>query len=79
MITVSLDKVIDVSTGAFVGFLSVSGLMSTYRCPRNINNCDGQSNESKCVVSPCSRINLKLAVGAGFVTSGLYLYRGLRN
>ena len=87
MFTLSLDRTIDLSTGAFVGLLSVSGLMSSYRCPRQTNVCASSSNSSckqqttnmsNCPISPCSRTNLRLAVGAGFVTSGLYLYRGLR-
>ena len=91
MFTLSLDRTIDLSTGAFVGLLSVSGLMSSYRCPRQHSNvCASSSNSSStsdscnttdmsnCPISPCSRTNLRLAVGAGFVTSGLYLYRGLR-
>ena len=90
MFTPSLDRTIDLSTGAFVGLLSVSGFMSSYRCPRQqseSNVCDSSSNSSgscgtnglsKCPVSPCSRTNLQLAVGVGFLTSGLYLYRGFR-
>lgn len=83
----SLDRTIDLSTGAFVGFLSVSGLMSSYRCPKQqseYNVCNSSSNSSdssnlsQCPVSPCSRTNLRLAIGAGFLTSGLYLYRGFR-
>ena len=90
MFTLSLDRTVDISTGVFVGLLSVSGLMSSYRCPRQqseSNVCDSSSNSSescdsnsvsKCPVSPCSRTNLRLAIGAGFLTSGLYLYRGFR-
>ena len=88
MLTLSLDRTIDITTGAFVGFLSVSGLMSSYRCPRQVNTCSSDSSGSTdsseqvsvqpCPVSPCSRTNLRLAVGAGFLTSGLYLYRGFR-
>ena len=87
MFTLSLDRTIDLSTSAFVGLLSVSGLMSSYRCPRQQSNvcasssnssCEQTTNMSNCPISPCSRTNLRLAVGAGFVTSGLYLYRGLR-
>ena len=82
MFKLSLDRTIDLSTGAFVGFLSVSGLMSSYRCPRQVNSCTTNSSEQKsesaCPVSPCSRTNLRLAVSAGLVTSGLYLYRGIR-
>ena len=84
MFTLSLDRTIDVSTGAFVGLLSVSGLMSSYKCPRQSNVCNSSSNSStssdssQCPVSPCSRTNLRLAVGVGFLTSGLYLYRGFR-
>ncbi len=82
MFTISLDRTIDLSTGAFVGFLSVSGLMSSYRCPRQVNSSSTdsseQESESACPVSPCSRTNLRLAVSAGLVTSGLYLYRGIR-
>ena len=85
MFTLSLDRTIDITTGAFVGFLSVSGLMSSYRCPRQVNTCSSDSSDSSeqvsvqtCPVSPCSRTNIRLAVGAGFLTSGLYLYRGFR-
>ena len=84
MFNLSLDRTIDVSTGAFVGLLSVSGLMSSYRCPKQTTVCNSSSNSSEsnavsqCPISPCSRTNLKLAVSAGFLTSGLYLYRGFR-
>ena len=88
MFNLSLDRTIDVSTGAFVGLLSVSGLMSSYRCPKQTTACNSSSNSSsnssesnavsQCPISPCSRTNLRLAVGAGFLTSGLYLYRGFR-
>ena len=77
MLNVSLDRAVDLSTAAFVGFLSVSGFMSSYKCPIS-NKEDCNNNSGKCPVSPCSRANAKLAVGAGLVTSGLYLYRGLR-
>jgi len=73
-----LDRAVDLSTAAFVGFLSVSGLMSSYRCPRNSSLNSAENNSNECPISPCSRANVKLAVGAGLVTSSLYLYRGLR-
>ena len=80
MFNLSLDRTIDVSTGAFVGLLSVSGLMSSYRCPRQSTVCNSSESNavSQCPISPCSRTNLRLAVSAGFLTSGLYLYRGFR-
>ncbi len=90
MFPLSLDRTVDISTGAFVGLLSVSGLMSSYRCPRQSTVCASSSNSSstsdscntadmsKCPVSPFSRTNLRLAIGAGFLTSSLYLYRGFR-
>ena len=88
MFNLNLDRAVDLSTGAFVGFLTVSGLMTSFRCPRQERTCSQESsnessNDSTCVsntcpVSPCSRTNLRLAVSAGFLTSGLYLYRGLR-
>lgn len=80
MFTLSLDRTIDLSTGAFVGLLSVSGLMSSYKCPRQSTVCNSSVSNaiSQCPISPCSRTNLRLAVGVGFLTSGLYLYRGFR-
>ncbi len=78
MFNLSLDRTIDLSTGAFVGLLSVSGLMSSYRCPRPTGSASEETSNSVCPISPCSRTNLRLAVSAGLVTSGLYLYRGIR-
>jgi len=88
MFNLNLDRAVDLSTGAFVGFLTVSGLMTSLRCPRQERICTPDSSiesssdyacvSNTCPVSPCSRTNLRLAVGAGFLTSGLYLYRGLR-
>ena len=92
---VSLDTAIDVSTGLYLGFVSISGLMlrnpkaccsigSQQSSTPNTNNtscqpCSPDSTKSKvCPISVCARSNLKLAVAAGFVASGLYLYRGLR-
>ena len=85
MLNVSLDRAVDLSTAAFVGFLSVSGIMSSYKCPiktpsvsSDQNSEESQTSITGCPVSPCSRTNLRFAVSAGLVTSGLYLYRGIR-
>jgi len=96
---VSLNTAIDVSTGLYLGFVSISGLMLRNpkacrpKTPTSTTNdevfqstdevvcqpCSPDSTQSKvCPISGCARSNLKLAVAAGFVASGLYLYRGLR-
>lgn len=82
MLNITLDQAIDVSTAATFGFMSVSGLMASSRCQVK-SACPNNSSSSSetpavCPVTPCGRANLKLAVGAGVVTSALYLYRGIR-
>jgi hypothetical protein len=75
MLNMTLDRAIDVSTAATFGFMSVSGLMASSRCQVKAG-CPEKPNV--CPVTPCGRANLKLAVGAGLMTSALYLYRGFR-
>jgi hypothetical protein len=82
MLNITLDRAIDVSTAATFGFMSVSGLMASSRCQVK-SACPSNSSSSSetpavCPVTPCGRANLKLAVGAGLMTSALYLYRGYR-
>ena len=63
MLNVSLDGAVDLST-AFSGSYQFVGLMSSWM-PRNSSLNSAENNSNECPISPCSRANVKLAIGVG--------------
>ena len=78
MFNLSLNNVVDLATASTLGLWSVSGYMATNNCNRPVSTSDTSPNGAVCPVSNCVRVNLSLAIVSGVVSSGLYLYRGLR-
>lgn len=84
MLSINIDKAIDITTGLTLGFFSIGGYMCRYN--RTVSNENNQeSNDSttgNCVMAKknsCSSVNTNLGIQMGMITSALYLYRGFRH
>ena len=68
----SLDKVIDLSTGLYLGLMSVS-TMGLWKNKQHLQSIGGT-----CHITGSSKAQMRLTLGSGILAGGLYLYRGLR-
>lgn len=68
----SLDKVIDLSTGLYLGLMSVS-TMGLWKNKQTSHSIGGT-----CHLTGCGKTQMRLALGSGMLAGGLYLYRGFR-
>lgn len=77
MLDISINKAAYFSLASTLAFSSLSGLMLSRDC-LNINTQQintGQESTRTCMISPCSRANMQMAIASGFITSGIYMYR----
>jgi len=69
----SLDKAIDITTGVYLGMMSITTMAI---CNKNSQTLVGGANYG-CHLSGLSRVTVRTGVSCGIVTGALYLYRGL--
>ena len=70
----SLDKTIDITTGLYLGLMSVATMGVCKKTSQTLVN----GANSGCHLSGLSRATVKTGVSCGMVAGALYLYRGLR-
>lgn len=69
----SLDKTIDITTGLYLGLMSVTTMSI---CKKTSQTLVGSAN-SGCHLSGISRATVRTGVSCGMVAGALYIYRGL--